>query len=257
MTDGPRDPSSRRLFSPTSEAERARTGKQLLWALPVALAVLGALIWLGPDAETIERKFTPYGNPGPLRLMPEISIEDDTAPAHQRAAAEATPPPTAPRYAVEPEDHSPEAEEIAPRPADEAAEVSGTGESAAVRPETDAMVAADGDASVDMDIPSQHADSDFIIRKLVRPLYPARASHEDRLRPVITVVAAFFLDQTGTIEAVMIQSNEGGPEFAAAVREAMEQWEFAPRMRDGQPPAPRWLVVTWHFRSPFSAPPGG
>ncbi len=80
---------TRRLLSPTSEAERARVGKRLLWALPVALVLIVVLALLGPGAETIERKFTPYGDAGPLRLMPEISIDDGEADRHQRASAEA------------------------------------------------------------------------------------------------------------------------------------------------------------------------
>ncbi len=113
-------------------------------------------------------------------------------------------------------------------------------------------MASDGDASVDMDLPSQMVDSDFIITRLVRPLYPARASAADRTRPVITVKAAFYLDAAGQVVALIIQSNDGGPEFADAARDAMEKWEFQPRLRDGVPPAPRWLVVTWRFRSPFA-----
>jgi TonB family protein len=110
----------------------------------------------------------------------------------------------------------------------------------------------DGDAAVDMLTPAQFADSDFIPVKIRKPIYPVHANERDRLRPLITVKAAFFLNERGEIVAVTIESNDGGPEFADAVREAMNQWEFRPRLRDGVPPAPRWLVVTWRFRSPFS-----
>jgi hypothetical protein len=248
----PPQKSPRRLFSPASAEERARAGKRLLWALPVAVGVLLMLALLGPDADTIERKFTPYGATGPLRLMPEISIEDSDDPEHQRAAVQADPPPAAPRYQVEPEDFAPVAEEKAPLHRDETSEITGMGEATSQLEETDVAIAADGDAAVDMDMPSQQVDSDFIIRKLVRPLYPPGASEADRRKPVVTVQAAFFLNEQAEIVAVMIQSNDGGPEFAAEVQAAMEQWEFEPRLRDGQPPAPRWLVVTWRFRSPFS-----
>ncbi|MEZ4388484.1 MAG: N-acetylmuramoyl-L-alanine amidase [Candidatus Krumholzibacteriia bacterium] len=245
----------RRLFSPRSEAERARVGRRLLWALPAALLILVILAVLGPDAETIERKFTPYGDAGPLRLMPEISIDDGEMQRHQRAAAEAVPPPAAPDYQIEPDELSADATEVAPRSHDTRSDVAGLDEGLEDRPQTDAKIASDGDATVDMDLPSQQVDSDFIITRLVRPLYPARATPDDRARPLITVEAAFFLNETGAIVALIIQSNDGGPEFAAAAREAMEQWEFQPRLRDGQPPAPRWLVVTWRFRSPFSGLP--
>lgn len=244
------------LLSPASLAERAAAARRLWWAIPIALAILILIAWLGPDAETIERKFTPYGDAGPLRIMPEISIEDGSANQYQRAASEATPPPAAPDYQVEPEDLAADAEEPVPPPSDTASEVAGTGESEQDLPESDVTIASDGNATADLDMPTQTVDSDFIITRLVRPLYPAQASAADRARPVITVTAAFFLDSDGNVTALIIQSNDGGPEFAEAARKAMEEWEFAPRRRDGEPPAPRWLVVTWRFRSPFSGPRG-
>jgi len=250
MTSSP--PSPRRLFSPTSEAERARVGRRLFWALPAALVIIGVMVLLGPDAESIERKFTPYGEVGPLRLLPEISIDDAEDDRHQRAAVEASAPPAAPEYQIEPEPRSDQALDSAPVSNDVQPDLPHAGESEAELPLTDALsTAADGDASVDMDLPSQTVDSDFIITKLVRPLYPARASTADRARPVITVTAGFFLDSGGEVQALIIQGNDGGPEFATATRQAMEQWEFQPRLRDGVPPAPRWLLVTWRFRSPY------
>jgi TonB family protein len=251
--DPPRpSPVDRRLLSPTSAAERARVGKRLLWALPVALGVLALLTLFGPSAEEVERKFTPYGAEGPLRLMPEIAIEEGLDPQQQRARQEVAPPPPAPEYQVEPEDSDEDAKEIAPEVAEEAAPITDTGRDSEAPVQEVQATESDGDAAVDMLMPSQHADSDFIITKLVRPLYPARASQQDRLRPVITVKAAFFVNEKGEVVAITIESNDGGPEFAESVRKAMDQWEFQPRLRDGVPPAPRWLVVSWRFRSPFS-----
>jgi outer membrane biosynthesis protein TonB len=184
--------------------------------------------------------------------MPEISVEDRSDPVHRRPATETTPPPAAPNYQVEPEEIAPDQEEVTPPPKEETSRVRGTGDSDSDVPESEVAIADAGDANVAMDLPAQTADSDFIIRKLVRPLYPGGVSDADRAKPLITVQAAFFLDETAEIVAVIIQSNDGGPEFAEEVRQAMEQWEFEPRLRDGQPPQPRWLVVTWRFRSPFS-----
>jgi outer membrane biosynthesis protein TonB len=250
---GPSPPKrSDRLFSPASAEERARVGKRLLWALPIAAAVLVLFALLGPDAETIDRKFTPYGARGPLRIMPEISIENRADPVHRRPATETTRPPAAPNYQVEPEDIAPDQEEVTPPPKEETSRVRGTGDTDSDVPESEVSVAEAGDANVAMDLPTQTADSDFIIRKLVRPLYPAGVSDVDRARPLITVQAAFYLNEKAEIVALIIQSNDGGPEFADEVRQAMERWEFEPRLRDGQSPRPRWLVVTWRFRSPFS-----
>lgn len=241
------------LFSPTSAAERQRVGRRLLWALPGAVVLLVLLALLGPSAEEVERKFTVYGTEGPLRLMPEIVIEDGADQAEQRAWREQTRPPAAPHYEVLPEDPHPHPTETTPPPREGVSPTSDVAEFEDVADDATLVDLGIGDAAVDMHMPAQRADSDFIIRKLVRPLYPVRASVEDRRQPVIEVEGAFFLNEQADIVAVMVQRNEGGPEFADAVQTAMEQWEFEPRLRDGQPPRPRWLVVTWRFRGPLGA----
>lgn len=240
------------LFSPAAQAERSSTGKRLLWAVPLAVAVLVIIALLGPSAETIERKFTPYGKSGELQLMPEISVDDGQQEASRQAASEASPPPPAPDFQVEPEELSPNATELTPTPSETVSELSGQADSQADQPESDVVVPNDSMAQVDMEMPSQRVDSDFIITKLVRPLYPPHASQADRARPVITVKAAFFVKSDGEVTALIINSNDGGPEFAEAARMAMEQWEFEPRLKNGELPAARWLVVTWRFRSPYS-----
>ncbi len=246
-----RSPRHDRFVSPASAREHARVGKRLLLALPAALALLGLLILLGPSAEEVERKFTPYGAQGPLRIMPEIAIEDGADPVARQAAREATPPPAAPEYQVEPDDPSPDAQEVMPEPSEEAAEVTDVGVSEEAPQEVVQTTESEGDASVDMVMPQQTADSDFIIRKLVRPLYPAGLSLQQQRQPVVTVAVGLYLTSDGEVTAMMIQGNDGPPPFEEAVLTAMEQWEFAPRLRDGVPPAPRWLLITWRFRSPL------
>lgn len=248
----PRPGPQRRLFSPTSERERAQTGRRLLWALPVALVLLVVVTLLGPSAEEVERKLTIYGTEGPLRLMPEIVIEDGRDAVEARAWREQARPPAAPHYEVEPIDPDPRATEPVPP---ERQVIEPTPQTATARDQADQESLVDlgiGDAAADLHMPAQQVDADFIIRKLVRPLYPVRASAEDRLKPVVEVEGAFYVNERAEIVAVMIQRNEGGPEFADAARLAMEQWEFEARWRDGKPPRPRWLVTTWRFRSPLA-----
>jgi hypothetical protein len=237
------------IFSPTSLVERQKVGKRLFWSLPGALAVLGLLFLLGPDAEDVERKFTVYGKEGPLRIMPEIAVDDGRDEIEQQLQPRAASPPGAPEYEILPED---------PPPRESETPISDTEQNEEAEIPEDAVWAASGrsDRLADLMMPSQHADSDFIIRKLVRPLYPPDASAEDQQRPLLVVEGAFFLDEKADIVAVLIQSNEGGPPFAQAVRSAMELWEFEPRWRDGKPPSPRWLLVTWRFRSPLRSMPG-
>ena len=82
----------------------------------------------------------------------------------------------------------------------------------------------------------------------------ALASEADRMKPVITVEVAIFVNEKAEIMGSYVSSNDGGQAFGNAVKNAMEQWEFEPRLRNGEPPAPRWLVVTWRFRSPYAPP---
>ena len=76
----------RRLFSPAHAADRARTGRRLLAAAVAAVLIVVVIAFLGPSKETVEKRFTPYGAEGPLRIMPEISIEEgqDESHPHQR-----------------------------------------------------------------------------------------------------------------------------------------------------------------------------
>lgn len=245
--------SGRRLFSPASEAERRTTGRRLLWAVPVALLVLVAIIYFGPSAEEVDRKFTPYGDDGPLRLMPEISVDDGQDVRHQQARRDVSPPPPAPDYEVEPRQVSEQAPEVFPESSEREAPVVDDGTSQEAPVDAVASDQSVGDAAVDMRLPSQQVDSEFIIRRMMRPIYPLDATAADRAQPVITVTAAWFVQQTGDVSAIMIQGNTGSGAFAVAARQAMEQWLFEPRPRpDGLLPAARWLVVEWNFRSPFS-----
>jgi TonB family protein len=244
--------SDRRLFSPASADEHARVGKRLLWALPVALVLLGLLTLLGPSADEIERKFTPYGAEGPLRIMPEIAVEDGVDPTRLEAKREVAPPPPAPTYQVEPEPLTDQADELVPEPSEEAAEVTDTGVDSETPVDEVQPNESDGNAAVELVMPSQFANSDFIIKRLVRPLYPPLASEADRMKPVITVEVAIFVNEEAEIMGSYVSSNDGGQAFGDAALAAVRQWELEPRLRNGVPPRPRWLVVPWRFRSPFT-----
>lgn len=252
-TDGKTSRPQTRMVSPASLAEHRRVRRRLLWSLPAALVVLALLVLLGPSAEEIERKFTPYGAEGPLRLMPEIAIEDGEDALHRQAQRQQARPEAAPHYEVLPPDPQAQVQQPPPLQTPPVEPSNTVGAESEVPAAADIAAVGSGDAEIDLLMPSQLADADFIIRKLVRPLYPMQASTYDRLRPLIVVEAAFFLNETADIIAVIVQKNDGGEVFAEVVREAMLQWEFEPRWRDGKPPAPRWLVVTWRFRSPFAA----
>ncbi len=234
-------PAWRPLISPASIAGRAHAGRRLAGALGVALVVLVLIALLDPGGREMARRFTPYGAEGPLRIMPEISIDEGTAEVYQKP--QQAPQESAPIYEFEPETTSPQAPQAVPTPPVEP------------RPQVDeaAEVAAEGLGKVELLLPRSTADQAFIIRNIVRPLYPADATEAERRRPEILVRSAVFLDSTGAITAAMITYSEGGAAFDEVALAAVRQWVFEPVFRDGQPPAPRWLEIPWRFKSPYQA----
>ncbi len=234
-----RPPALRTLISPASIAGRAHAGRRLAAALGVALVVILVIVLLDPGGREIARRFTPYGAEGPLRIMPEISIDEGTATVYQKPKQ--APQESAPIYEFEPERISPQATQAVPvQPAEP-------------RPQVDvaAEVAEDGIGEVELLLPRATADQAFIIRNMVRPVYPADATEAERRRPEILVRSAVFLDATGAITAAMITYSEGGAAFDEVALAAVRQWVFEPVIRDGQPPAPRWLEIPWRFKSPY------
>jgi TonB family protein len=234
-----RPPAIRTLISPASIAGRAHAGRRLAVALGVALAVIVLVVLLDPGGREIARRLTPYGAEGPLRVMPEISIDEGTAEVYQKPKQ--APRESAPIYEIEPETISPRATQAVPvQPAEP-------------RPRVDvaAEVVEEGIGEVELLLPRATADQAFIIRNIVRPIYPVDATESERRRPEILVRAAVFLDETGAITAAMITYSEGGPAFDEVALAAVKQWAFEPVIRDGKPPAPRWLEIPWRFKSPY------
>lgn len=238
----------RTLISPTSIADRARTGRRLAGALAVAVVIIVVLVVLGPSARDVERRFTPYGAEGPLRIMPEISIDQGQSEVYQRP--DLSPRHAAPQYEIIPEPPVPHATEVQPpRQLEKVSPTSSVDPDVDEKPDADVEV--EGVGTAELLLPRQTADQAFIIKKMVRPIYPLEATEAERRLDEITVEVGVFVTATGSIQAVMISRCDGGPAFERAVRTAMQQWEFEPVIKDGKAPDPRWLVLTWKFRGPY------
>jgi protein TonB len=203
------------------------------------MVVLLLIILIDPGGRELARRFTPYGAEGPLRIMPEISIDEGADEVYQKAKQ--APRESAPIYEFEPETISPRATQAVPmQPVEPQPEVNVAAE-----------VAEDGVGEVELLLPRSTADQAFIITNMVRPLYPIDAREDERRRPEILVRSAVFLDATGAITAAMITHSEGSAAFDEVVLAAVRQWRFEPVIRDGVPPAPRWLEIPWRFKSPY------
>jgi len=106
------------------------------------------------------------------------------------------------------------------------------------------------EAQVEFTLPQQ-SNPDYFIIHIEPPLYPVNASESDRRAPVVTVLADLYVGVSGKVEAVLIVSSNGGPEYEIAVQEAVATWRFGWR----QEPKPRWFErTTFNFRSPYFTP---
>lgn len=231
-------PPERTLISPASIAARAHAGRRLAVAVGAALLLLLFVVLVDPGGREIARRLTVYGAEGPLRVMPEISIDDGADQIYQKPRA--APQESAPIYEVVPEKPSPRATEVvplAPAPPRERVDLA-------------SETVAEGLGEVEALLPRTTADESFIIRNMVRPPYPVEATEAERRRTIL-VRTAVFLDATGAITAAMVTYSEGSGVYDEVALAAVKQWVFEPVIRDGNPPAPRWLEISWRFKSPY------
>ncbi len=210
-------------------------------AAVVAVVILALLAWLGPDQQSVKRRFENYGKPGELKIMPEVSIDNGSDTRHQLPKSLQKPPP--PSY-FEPEHERPrpEAEEAVPVPKkmqpkpvlETAQQIDPKAEQAARN-------------QAELKLPSQ-SNPDWYILKQVRPEYPLQTSETERRQPIIFVRAAIFVGPDGSVLEKMILATNGGPAFSREVLAALEQWKFGWRVDPGQG---RWIEMTWNFKSPY------
>lgn len=244
-TDRPVPPSIRAgspYYSATEETFQTKRKLRFLAAGAIALLTLILITWFGPSREEVKRRFEIYGAEGPLEIMPEISIDTGQDAIHQlpEAFQELAPP------VVEIEPPEPTVAMVEPVPPAREDPASVTAVTDAPSDATEAVV-----PQAELTLPQQ-SSPDFIIVKMVRPLYPLNASERDKRLPVVSVNVAVFVDADGRVAASLITANEGGPPFAEAVLAAMDRWEFA-WSGDTAPAAGRWLEMSWRFKSPYGS----
>lgn len=228
---------------PKTEQERFRRGnrKRIVYSVVGALIVLALVVLLGPSGTDVRRRWEFSGKEGPLRLMPELSIDDGGDAVHQDAAAAGSPPAAAPNY----ESVSPEAEQKAPPPSPPAT----ADRTAETDPESDPEL--DAVDAVEMRLPAQ-TNPWFRLIRMVRPRYPADASAADMRQPQVIVEVAFYVDPSGKVAGSYIMSNTGGDAFARVVLKAVDQWLYRPViLPDGEAPQGFWNRLTIFFRTPL------
>lgn len=230
-----------------NERFKRETARRLAWGTGAAVVLLIVIALLGPSRDAVRRRFEPVsGAEGPLRVMPELSIDPGRDPRHQEPARFRNlwrPPP--------------EQQLVAPEPAGEPAPPPQPLPSP--RPLTDAQIAADADLNladaVEMRLPRQTSPC-FVLERLVRPEYPADAGEIARRLPLVVVEVAFYVDETGVVSASYILNSTGGPAFDAVVLKAVAQWRYRPLRKPECPPLGFWIRLPVTFRSPY-LPRGG
>ncbi len=236
------NPGRPRLFTTRAQlAERQGSRRRILWAVVFSLVALLAFILLGPDAESVKKRFEYYGVEGDLRIMPEISIEDGHDQIHQLPKTLTMPPPPT-SVEIEPEDQSETGTVFIPKVTTEPVSEVLTDQP---RPDPDSEVAST--ERVELSLPQQ-SNPDWYIIHQVRPEYPLTASEEERRLPVIFVRVAIFVGPSGKVSDAMIQATNGSSVFANEVLKRVKLWEFGWRVPPG---AGRWIAMTWNFNSPY------
>jgi hypothetical protein len=230
-------------FSPAAHAAFKQGGlRRLAGAAAVAVVILVVLALLGPDKETVERKFEFYGAPGELRIMPDISIVEGRDARQQIPQSLQQPPPPA-EVVVDEEPDDPDALETVARPRE--------AEPIDVAPVPDpSNESEDTFDLVEMATPMQ-SNPDYFIIRMLNPAYPLDASDSERRIPRVFVAAEAFVGPDGLVTDVVIRATNGGPAYSRAVIAAFKQWQFGWRVDPG---LGRWMTRTWYFRSPYFTP---
>ena len=238
-----RDP--RRHDAPETAQERFKdqSRRRLGWSTLAALVALLLLALFGPTRESIRQRFEFSGAEGPLRLMPELSIEKGDANRHQEPEFfKRNPPP--PQYEVVPDDPVDKAQQKQPIQRDVPPVESEEYADALTDPDLSVMDA------VEMNLPQQ-TNPWFVLLRMVRPQYPSGATEEERHTPVIIVEVAFYVNEEGKVTHSYILSSTGSATFNEVVLRAVNQWVYKPVAPEGRAPQGFWNRLTIRFRSPY------
>lgn len=224
------------------EAVRLNSRKRMIWATIIAVSLTLLFVLLGPSRDSIKRKFEFSGKEGPLKIMPELSIDDGQSNLHQDKQKTPSQLPTAPEYEAE-DPNAMKAELPPPLPPNALSEVVDE-----INPDPDLDVT----DAVEMLLPSQ-TNPWFRLIRMVRPRYPAEATQEDLDSGIVTVEVAFFVSPTGNVTGSYIISCSGSNAFREITLKAVEQWLYEPILADGKAPDGFWNRLSINFRSPIAS----
>ena len=228
---------------PRTEQERFRRSnrKRIIYSSIGAVIILVLVIVFGPSGKDVRRTWEFPGREGPLKLMPELSIDEGSDAVHMDAGSKSQASRAAPNY----EPTVPEAIEKVPL----SSPVSTSDETTEILPETDPEL--EMLDAVKMRLPAQ-TNPWFRLIRMVRPRYPADAADADLQQPQVVVEVAFYVNESGHVDGSYIMSNTGGQAYARVVLKAVEQWLYEPLLlADGRKPQGFWNRLKIFFRTPL------
>lgn len=215
-----------------SEYDRARVNR-LLWLLPVA-ALLIVFFLLTLEHLRVADTFFSVGYEGPMQLLPEITILDETG-LEADVFSEERHDMIARDVEVYSEEEEPEVEEEDPLTPSESTEPT-------EEPVTDEFEGRDPIRSYPSHAPVPYSE-DYVILKMVRPVYPPEAIELGLEGYVLVEV---FIDERGLVQEAWVRKVKGIEAFETATVEAVRQFVFKP-VRDRGAPASFWVSFLVRF----------
>jgi TonB family protein len=194
--------------------------KRLIYLLPASILLLIILALSLEKSRVVDRIFS-VGYEGPMQILPEITILDDSGieaevfekERHDMVAREVE------VYSEEIEDESDDAET-----------------SLSPREEPDEPIYDEFEGRDAIRTYESHASvpyrEDYVIKKMVEPIYPPEAMVRGEEGYVLVEV---FVNNKGFVEEAWVRKVKGNESFETATIDAVKQFEFRPILDRGRP----------------------
>lgn len=207
--------------------------KRLAWLLPVAMLLLVFILFTLERLQVVDRFFN-VGYEGPMQLLPEITILDDTG-EEAEVFAEERRDMIAREVEIYTEEEEPEIEDDEPQLPSEATEPTD-------EPVTDEFEGRDPIRTYPSHAPVPYRE-DYVILKMIKPVYPPEAIELGLEGYVLVEV---FINEQGTVQEAWVRKVKGIDAFETATVEAVRQFVFKP-VRDRGAPASFWVSFLVRF----------
>ena len=209
-----------------------RLRRRLIYLLPVSVLLL-IVIALSLERSRVVNRIFRVGYEGPMQILPEITILDDSGveanafqkEKHDMVARDVE------IYSELKEDERENAD-IAPPKREE--------------PEErvfDEFEGVDAIRTYRSHAPVPYRE-DYVITKMVEPVYPSDAMIQGREGYVLVEV---YVDRGGRVQEAYVRKARGGRSFETATLEAVKMFEFRPVMERSEP-VPFWVSFLVRFQ---------